>query len=301
MYQYESVALEEKSVVSTPTVDRAVFQDFVIPRLHSAGKEQGCESPSRPSPPPLLNEARPDGGTNHTPVGTGECDSWIQRRIGSLGVEKTVAAQIGDIPKPKDEIHLPKTVKTGEEAVKDYVKDLPKLAFAASGDIDTALALMMVCKGSSIKAKETLVENTSPFVTVPRTEMVFSPSDASDKSWELRVHCLTGEARALRLNAKSMQMEPAEAGPLMEDVSLTLRATMAVKCFRDGDVDAGRVQLKALIEDGRKLEADERLKKIIETEADLAYKPSRLRAVSRADFSKILVETELAVPQRKKH
>lgn len=299
MYGYESLSLEDKSVVSTPTVDCAVFQDFVTPRLHCADKEPGEESPDRPSEPQSLDELRPDGVTKHMPTGTDNGDSWIQRRLGTGIVEKPGDDRNGALPKPKDAVGLSKPLQAAE-TIKEYVKDLPKLAFAASGDIDTALELMMICKGSSIKAKEKLVENTSPFVTVPRTEMVFSPSDAADKSWELRVHCLTGEARALRLNAKSLQMEPAEVGPLMEDVSLTLRATMAVKCFRDGDVDAGRGQLKALIEDGRKLGAEERLKKIIETEADLAYKPSRLRALSRADFNKILVETELAVPQRKK-
>lgn len=219
----------------------------------------------------------------------------------NLKAEKPLTEQKHELrANPDNAVDRREELKTGAAAVAEYVSDLSKLAIATSGDIDTAFELMMVWKGSSLQAREVLSNNRPEHVSTLGTQLVFSSSDEKDKNWELRIDSRTGDAVAMRFNAKSLQMEPVEAGPLKEHVSMTLRATLAIKCFCNGDGDAGRLHLKALLEHGQMLEADDRVKKIIATEAELIFKSVRLRALTREEFDKILAETEVVVRQSKK-
>lgn len=325
MYKFESPAPHEDSGVTTSDPDNLVFQDNVPPRLHQQPQSD------------LLQDLSPDRGIKPIQASADQektyegLHSWWQK---TPSPEKAPAPheQKRDVPNKEykglhswwredtEKALTPATdakkrdiankaespssqsneLKSGAQAVKEYIDNLPKLATAASCDIDANFELMMVWKGSSVKAKEVLKENTSPYVILPHTELVFTPSNEKDKSWELRIDSRTGDATALKLNTESGKMEPSDAKQLMEDVTMTLRAAMSIKCFRDGDVDTGRAQLEKLLEDSQKLESEERVKKIIETEANLLYKPVRLRAVTREDFNKILTETVERVRQSKR-
>ncbi len=323
MYENGLLIRDEQGYLATPMVDYSAFQDFVLPPVQPRGDEApNCNiANSRARLLSSRDEQSPDDGSKPTAKAndrhefSGSPDWYglhqgrqefippmsnvpsIHCNSGKFNAEKPLPGERKQEVRnnPENAVDPRKELKTGAAAVKEYISDLPKLATAASGDIDTAFELMMVWKGTSVKAKEELAKDRSPFVSVLSTELVFSPSDPKDMSWELRVGSRTGDVAALRLNGKSQKMEPVEAGPLIDHVIMTLRAAMAIKCFRDGDVDSGRAQLKTLLEDARRLKVDERLKKIIETESDLIYKPSRLWAVTREDFNKILTEIERTV------
>lgn len=282
MYEHKMSSRQEEFIISDASESTSIFQEYVLSAQRTPADKSAVE-------PSMVTTAFSDREKNEHP---GDRSPNV--------LENKTTNQPGDQSIKAEDAAKTAMLKTGAEAVSHYLSDLPKLAAAVAGDLETNFELMLVWKDSSIKVKEQLKENTPAYVSVMRTELVFRPTDPAEKSWELRFDTFTGEATALRFNSKTLKMEPAEAGPLIESVSLTLRAAMVIKCFRDGDIDLGRERLKTLLEDGRKLGAEDRLKKIINTEADLIYKPARLRAVTRADFSKILAEAEIALKKSEK-
>ena len=331
MYEYEFTSREEKGFLAKQTVDSSVFHDSVIPSIQPRGDEspdtKGTKKCSEPLPLPAEkspdNGAKPilKGNDNRESGGSPDTSSLTPRwqKVKPLpfdtpngpfiyygGNDGIKAEKLQAYPEkilhsdPDDALARSKHLKAGAAAVKEYLSDLPKLATAASGDTDAAFELMMVWKGTSIRAKEELTKGTSPYVLVLSTDLVFTPGDEKDKTWELRISSRTGEGQALRYSEKSQKMEPADADALMKHVSMTLQAARAIKSLRDGDAEEGRAQLKTLMEEGKKTGAEQQLKKIIETEADLIYKAARLRAVTSEEFKKILAETEIAISQSKK-
>lgn len=325
MYDNEMVPPAEHSHLTIQTVDPSVFSDFVLPGPPVAvGKNSQAEiSPTQPARQAALRDTQsPDDGSKVIPKGKVEKTSPVEPKAPDWydlhqGAPKIVPKPENNTPMPtvqgrgesnevrplrelssdsRDYENLLPGVKTGEAAVRAYVGDIAKLVQVAWRDRDTDFELRSALKDSSLTVAETFSQGPIYSSTVHRI-MVFRQKDAN---WELHVNSDTGGTTAMRLNERTKQMESTPAGPLLEHVSLTMRAAMAVRCFRDGDVDEGRAQLKSLLEDGQKLDSGERLKKIINTEADLLYKPARLRAVTRDDFNKILTETERNVSQTKK-
>lgn len=202
--------------------------------------------------------------------------------------------------KPLQELDQNPLLKSGEDAINSYLTNLPKLAASTYNDIDTKLELLMLCKGTSLKATEVLRDNTPAYVSVIHTELMFRPSNPEAKQWELRYDTMSGEARAMRFDEKTSKMVEVPFQAIEAEVSTTLRAAKAIKCFRDGNVDAGRAELKTLLEDAQKKSYDAETRRIIESEAALIYKPARIRAFTKQDFDKVLEETSQAVKQQRK-
>lgn len=304
MYENKLIPPAENSTAPDTTVDPMVFSNFVLP----------LRSTEKPSPAPEHNSTSHELdflAINNSLKVTPKIDApWLHQGGAAPARYERVSPDLSKFENNGTKWHeatfkpdTPRTeLKTGEDAIKEYVKDIQKLSFATIRDKDTEFELRSLLKDTSLSATIACYDVPQPvWSSVAGKLKHVLEFRTKTGEWTLDVDHSSGEATAHRLNARTGKMEPVPVGPVMEHVIMTMRSAMAIKCFRDGDIDSGRAQLRDLLQDGAKAGAQERLKAIINREADLIYKPVRLRAISREDFNKILSETQrtLRVPQKR--